>query len=84
MGKGAGTKLQSYYETLQDLDSESCPELLEKYNDALLSDGSAMQALRQIYNETLESLRIDCIKALQEWPDRYHSVKDNHYSYEPI
>jgi len=76
------TKLQGFYMSLQDLDADNCPEMLEKYPQNLLEDDSDIIVLRKRYNEMLESLRIDCIKTLQEWPSRYHSVKDEQFSYQ--
>ena len=75
-------KIQHYYRTLQDIDSEHCPEELTAYSNELLAEGQANVELRKRYNDCLDELHKECVRALKEWPQRYESVKAEQYSYE--
>jgi len=76
-------RAQHYYEILGEMDADDLPELLVAYSDEqLTASDPGIATLRQRYNAVLADLEAECISALQSWPERYHQVKDSHYSYE--
>ncbi len=76
------SKAQHYYAILGDLDAENLPSMLEPYGSQYLDDNSNLTELRQGYNLILSKLDNESIAALQDWPNRYKSVKQEQYSYE--
>jgi len=76
------SKTQHYYEILGEMDTEQRPELLQAYSsEQLLCDDVSIATLRQRYNTVLSELDRECTSALQAWPERYHQVRDTHFSY---
>ena len=84
-------RAQSYWQSLRDLEDPKLPGALELYGDADLlgsSGGSGAQsadrtllALRQRYNDAVQSLDADDLKQLREWPARLRSITDEFNEY---
>ncbi|MCP3674223.1 MAG: methylmalonyl-CoA mutase, partial [Gammaproteobacteria bacterium] len=76
-------KAQHYYEILGEMDADLRPAILESYSsDQLTTDDISIATLRQRYNAVLDEIDRESKTALQEWPERYHQVRDEHFSYQ--
>jgi len=76
-------KAQHYYEILADLDKDHLPQPLVSYpDDSVAVEDAIIATLRQGYNTAVAQLERECISALQSWPERYHQVRDTHFSYQ--
>jgi len=77
------SKAQHYYEILGEMDADSRPDLMECYSTEQLDiDDISIATLRQRYNTVLDELDKECKEALKSWPERYHQVRDTHFSYQ--
>ncbi len=84
----AASRLQNYFETLQDLSDPSLPDVLDRYQRDALNPGDSNDAtdptlitLRQRYQTALDELSADAITLLRDWPERRQGVEAEQYSY---
>ena len=82
-------RAQSYWQSLHDIEDAALPKQLDLYNSASLlpsGEGKAIDrsllALRQRYNDAIQSLSADSLRLLREWPDRLKSITDEVTEYE--
>jgi len=79
------SRAQSCWEALRELGDPLLPEALGLYAaDALLAAGAdrSLLALRQRYNDAVQSLSSESQRLLREWPARLKSITDEVTEYE--
>jgi methylmalonyl-CoA mutase len=79
----AASLAQSYYDALKALEDAKLPDPLSPCDaaNALAEDNNAVSALRQRYNAALETVGVDGVKLLRDWPGRKDAVQAETYSY---
>ncbi len=82
-------RVQSYWQSLHDIDDAALPNQLDLYGSSFLlpsADGNAVDrsllTLRQRYNDSIQSLSADSLRLLREWPQRLKSITDEFTEYE--
>ncbi|MBX3693053.1 methylmalonyl-CoA mutase family protein [Dokdonella sp.] len=76
---------QAYWQSLRDLEDPALPKALDLYAADALSSAETertLVALRQRYNDAIQSLDSEALKLLREWPARLKSITDDVTEYE--
>ena len=81
----AATRAQAYWQALGEIDDGKCPDALTLYdNEDLIDERSdrSLLTLRQRYQGAVTALSPEAVALLREWPARFKSITDSHYTYE--
>ena len=81
----AASQAQNYYCSLQALEDPALPEPLAAFGPGAVADetkDASLRLLRQRYQSALETLSVEALQALRDWPRLRESVRSERYSYE--
>ncbi|MFK7887986.1 MAG: methylmalonyl-CoA mutase family protein [Gammaproteobacteria bacterium] len=78
----AATRAQHLFESLRALGDDALPAPFMLYGDDALTGDDAVATLRRAYQTALQSLSVDAIEQLKQWPDRAAGVRSERYAYQ--